>query len=320
MNPCIRIKRLRSATVIGAALLSLTSPLVRGATAPAATVPELFAGELEDVGPQFLLLAAPRFLRFELWTDLEITGTSNATLVESGLKASTITSAQFGGTWHLAERSFAGGRLAFETGFKFQTYRYGLLAGPKEKINFLEIDRNNFDLAGAHLQIGWRRNSWRAGLAFRGVSLRNRGNHRVFYEELATEWQVARQWHANPRRTWMLGLDGAARWSNTDSFGLLPNSWNSRIEQGLFAVLDQLLGARWRLQPALRVQGSRYLHRDRHRSDFHTSGRVNLVHPLGTAAELRLGIGYDRRTSSELMIADFHKWDLGLAGSARWRF
>ena len=308
---------------LGAALLALATPCAHSATAPAApaaTVPELFAGEMEDVGPQFLLLAQPGARPLELWTDLEVTGTSNATLVETDPKASTITSAQTGGTWHFGERPLRGGRLAFETGFKVQTYRYGLISGPKAKINFLEIDRNDFDLIGAHVQAGWRREGWLVATALRGASLRNRGNGRVFYQELAGEWQIFRQWRTTPRRAWTIGLEGAARWSQTDSFGLLPVGWNNRIEQGLIAVLDQNLGARWRIQPALRVQGTRYTYRDRDRSDVHASGRLSLVHALTTAAELRLGLGYDRRDSSEPVIADFRKWDLGLAGSARWRF
>lgn len=313
--PCCRLRVLCA----GAVLLALAVPGVRPA-APPPSVPELFAGEFEDVGPQYLLVAAPRPQPLELWTDLEITSTSNATLVETNPKSSTVTSAQAGGTWHFASRPLRGGRLGVEAGIKFQTYRYGLLSGPKEKINFLEIDRNNFDLVGAHLQAAWRREGWLATATLRGASLRNRGNDRVFYGELASEWQIFRQWRLGTHRTGALGLEGAARWSHTDSFGLLPAGWNNRIEQSVIAVLDQDLGRRWRLQPAVRVMGSTYTHRDRDRSDVHASARLSLIYPLAPAAELRLGLGYDRRDSSEPLIADFSKWDLGLAGGAHWRF
>lgn len=299
---------------------AVTSPAAPAAANPSQTVPELFAGELEDVGPQFLLLAAARPRPLELWTDVEFTSTSNATLVESDPKSSSLTSAQAGGTWHFGERTYRGGRLRFETGFKAQTYRYGLLMGTKEKINFLEIDRNNFDLLGAHVQAGWRRDGWLAAVALRGSSLRNRGNHRVFYQELGLEWQAYRQWRPGLRQTLTLGLDGAARWSHTDSFGLLPDGWNNRVEQAVVAAFDQSIGRGWRLQPAVRLQGTRYTHRDRERSDVHRSFRLSLIRPLGSAAELRFSVGYDRRVSSEAAMADFAKWDLGIAGSARWQF
>ncbi len=318
MTSALSFPGLRRLVSACAALVLLAPGPGRGAVAPA-TVPELFAGEFEDVGPQFLLLEAARPRPMELWTEFEVTSTSNATLVETDPSSSTLTSAQAGGTWHFAERPRWGGQLAFETGFKVQTYRYGLFADPKRKVNFLEIDRNNFDLVGAHVGAGWRRDGWLALATLRGASLRNRGNDRVFYQEGALEWQVYRQWRYGARSSVTAGAEGAVRWSHTDSFGLLAPGWNDRVEQSLVAVLDQALGARWRLQPALRVQGSHYTYPDRRRHDVHASGRLSLVRELGRA-ELRLGVGYDRRDSSEAVIADFSKWDLSLAGRLQWRF
>ncbi len=282
-------------------------------------VEDLFAGEIDDVGPQYLLLANARPQPLELWSDLEITGTSNATLVETNPKASTITSAQAGGTWHFAARPHWHGQLALETGFRLQTFRYGLLAGPKQKINFLEIDRNNFDLVGAHVAANWRRDSWLASLALRGASFRNRGADRVFYQEASLEWQVFHQWRFGARTTVTAGGEGALRWSHTDSYGLLAPGLNNRVEQALVAVLDRALSENWRVQPALRAQATRYTHRDRHRGDLHASARVSLIRAVGHG-ELRLGLGYDRRESSEAESFDFSKWDLALGGRMQWRF
>ena len=302
---------------LGAMLALFAAAVVRAAVPPA--VPELFAGEFEDVGPQYLLLTAARPQPLELWSDLEITRTSNATLVESAPTASTITSVQAGGTWHFPERPRWGGRLSYETGFRVQTYRYGLFADPNRKINFLEIGRNNFDLVGAHGTAAWRRDGWLALASLRGASLRNRANDRVFYQEGSCEWQAYRQWNLGARSSLTMGAEGALRWSHTDSFGLLAPGWNNRVEQSLVAVIDWALGARWRLQPAVRVQGSHYTYRDRKRDDVHGSGRLSLVRPIGPF-ELRLGLGYDRPNSSEAAIADFSKWDLGLAGRVQRRF
>ncbi len=289
-----------------------------GAATPA-RVPELFAGELDDVGPQYLLLAAARPQPMELWSDLEITGTSNATLVETDPTSSTITSVQAGGTWHFAPRPRRRGQLAFETGFRVQTFRYGLLAQRQPKINFLEIDRNDFDLVGAHVGTTWRREGWLAAASLRGISLRNRAADRVFYQEASLEWQVFRQWRIGSRTALTAGGDGALRRSHTDSYGLLSPGWNNRVEQSLAVVLDRSLGAGWRLQPALRLQASHYTDRDRRRQDTHASGRLSLVRPIGRA-ELRLGVGYDRRESSEPGISDFQKWDLTLGGRVQCRF
>ena len=318
MNALRIFRRLLPVLLLGAGLAAPRA----GAQVPgmAPTVPELFAGELDDVGPQYLLLEKPRVRALDLWTDLEMTGTSNATLVETHPTFSTITSAQAGVTWQSARQSRWGGQLGWEAGVKGQAYRYGYITGVKQKVNFLEIDRNDFDLIGAHLRADWRREHWLAAVTLRGSTLRSKATNRIFYEEAALEWQLYHQWPLAARRILAAGFEGAARLSRTDSFGLLPEGWNDRVESGLFALFDQPLGSRWHLQPALRVFASRYTNTGRQRSDWHESARLTLGYALTKQAELRLSGGYDHRESSEALIADFSKWDLGLAAGAHWWF
>ena len=318
MNPATLFLRFLLVMFLGAGVA--VPPAAAQAPGGPSTVPELFAGELDDVGPQYLLLARPAAPPFELWTDFEITGTSNATLVENNPTFSTITSAQAGVRWQSARRPRWGGQWGWEAGVKGQVYRYGYLTGVKQLVNFVEIDRNNFDLVGVHLRTDWRRERWSAGLTLRGSTLRSTAAKRVFYEEAALEWQLFHQWTLTPQRTLAVGLEGAWRLSSTDSFGLLPGGWNDRAEQGVLVVLDQAMGAQWRFQPALRVLASRYIHTGRNRTDWHESGRLALIRTLSPFAELRLSAGYDRRDSSEALIADFRKWDLALAASGHWRF
>lgn len=287
---------------------------------PPPTVPELFAGELDDVGPQYLLMEKPRSRALTLWTDLEITGTSNATLVETNPTFSTITSAQAGVIWQAAPRPRWGGIFRWEAGARAQAYRYGYLTGVKQLVNFVEIDRNNFDLIGAHVRADWQRGPWLAGLTLRGTTMRSTLTRRVFYDEVALEWQLYRHWSLAARRTLVVGLEGADRVSETDSYGLLPEGYNDRVEQSAVVVLDQALGARWHLQPTARVLATRYTNPGRNRTDWHASARLTLVYALSQQAELRLSGGYDRRDSTELLIADFRKWDLALGASGHWRF
>lgn len=315
---------LRHACLLSFALV-LVASVTPARTAPADapgenTIPELFTGELEDVGPQYLLLPAAQRQPWELWTDVEITGTSNATLVNSNPKFSTITSVQAGVTWHAAPTPRWGGQLDWEAGLRGQTYRYGYLTGVKEKINFVEVDRNNFDLVGAHVRAAWSRGDWTVAASLRGTTMRNRAAGHTFYEELALEWQAFRNWQLTPTRAAAIGLEGAGRVTNTDSYGIFPDGWNDRAELGWFAVLDQALGRGWHVQPAVRLMATRYTRSGRSRTDWQGSARAALIHPLGRRAELRLSAGYDQRESTESDISDYHKWDLALAGSASWRF
>ncbi len=283
-------------------------------------IPELFIGEMEDVGPQYLLLPNARRRAWELWTDLEITGTSNATLVNDNPSFSTITAVQAGVNWHAPVTPRWTGQFTWEVGARAQTYRYGYLTGMKEIINYVEVDRNNFDLIGIHLRGTWWRDNWLASAGLRTSTMRNRTASHTFYEELALEWQLFRTWTLTPRRSLAAGLEGAGRMTNTDSYGIFPKGWNDRVEQGLFAVLDQTLGLGWHVQPAVRMMAGHYTQSGRSRNDWHVSGRVAVTHSLGRNADVRLSAGYDQRESTESEISDFKKWDLALALSASWRF
>jgi hypothetical protein len=302
-------------------LLALLGSAAFAQTAPGPTAPELFAGELNDLGPQFLLqpgaAAAPRY---EAWTDFELTGTSNVTLAPSHPTASTLLSAQGGITWRGLAQARWGGRFNVEAGLRGQAYRYGFLSNANHPVDFIEIDRNNFDLAGAHTQGVWRRGNWLATAGLRGATLRSRSTGRQFYREAVGDAQLVRQWGWRQSTFVAAGVDGARRWTRTDSFGLLPASWNDRAELAAFVTLEQRLGAHWRLQPSARVQGARYTHADRRRTDRHLFARLTLARDLGSHAELRLSLGHEQRESTEVLITDYRKWDLGLGGSARWTF
>ncbi|WP_221029370.1 hypothetical protein [Actomonas aquatica] len=285
-----------------------------------ATVPSLFVGELDDVGPQYLLIAQPKPHRWQLWADLEITATSNVTLVETDPATSTLTVAQVGLNRDSARHAHWGGTLGWQVGAQAQAYRYGFLAGENEKVNLVEIDRNNFALGGLHARLDWQSGPWYAAVTARASTLRANATDHTFYEELATEWALFWQKPLGAGRTLVLGGDGAMRFSATDSFGLLPHDWNNRIEQSISVLLDQTIGTRWHLRPSLRYLASHYTAAERDRFDQQVGARLAATCPLGRHAEMRLIVGFDHRESSDPLVPDFQKWDLGLAASAQWRF
>lgn len=286
----------------------------------ARTVPELFAGEMDDVGPQYLLEAKPAPRHFEAWTDWEYSGTDNVMLESTNPVSSTLLSAQAGVTWRSSARPMAKGALTVEAGARAQAYRYGFLANSNHPVNFIEIDRNNFDLGGAHVAVDWRRSNWLVIGGVRAAGLRSRSTHRRFYEEMVTDLQVLRQWNPRPATALAAGIDASRRWTRTDSFGLLPSSWNDRAEFGLILSAEQRLGTAWKLQPSARLQITHYTHADRPRQDRHLFFRLSLARPITESAEVRLSIGQEQRESTDPLVPDYHKWDLALGGTVRWRF
>lgn len=324
MNP-VQPRYSRFALLVAIALAALLGePRLQAQAASrglvAHTVPELFVGELDDVGPQFLLQARPSERHFEVWTDWDYSATSNVTLESSKPVSSTLLAAQAGVSWRSTPRALAGGSLTWETGIRVQGYRYGFLANSNHPVNFIEIDRNNFDLGGANAGLSWRRNNWLVTGGVRGATLRSRSTNRRFYEEFVGDVLALRQWTLRPTTAVAVSADAARRWTRTDSFGLLPDPWNDRLEVGVVASAEQRLGPTWRLQPSFRVQYTHYTHADHARQDRHLFFRVSLVRPIGDNAEVRLSVSQEQRESSDGMVPDYHKWDAGLGGSARWRF
>ena len=304
----------------------LAPPLAAQVSAPpppfaaGAPVPELFAGELADLGPQYLLLPAPRAGELELWGDAEYSGTSNVMLEETQPQASSVLSLQSGVNWRSTPHAWGAGRVTWQAGARAQTYRYGFLANANTPINFIEIDRNNFDLAGAHLSAQWQHARWLAGTALRGALLHNRHSGREFYREAALEAHLLRLWTPTPRLRLAAGADAAWRRTRTATFGLLPAGWNDRVELALVAAAEWDCGEAWRLAPALRVQGAHYTQRERERDDVVASARLALVRPLGPHTEMRLSLSHDRRESSEPLVTDYAKWDAALGAAFAFRF
>lgn len=290
------------------------------AQSPPPTVPELFAGELDDVGPQYLLVAAPRPPAWDAWCDLEITATSNVTLIETTPASSTLTVAQAGLTHRSQPFARWGGQSHWQLGAHAQAYRYGYLTGVHEQINLVEISRNNFDLGGLHARLDWQRGPWIAAVTARASSLRSTATRRTFYQELASEWSLFWQKPLTPKRTLAVGLDGAMRFSATASFGLLPSAWNNRVEQSFVATLDQQLGGSWHVQPTVRYLVSHYVAANRNRTDQQVAARLTLTRAVGRHLEVRLSAGYELRESNDPVIPDFRKWDGGVAAGGRWRF
>ncbi len=288
---------------------------------PRATVEELYAGELDDTGPQYLLVTKEAAAtRFVAWTHADVNVTDNATFTETNPKSSTVASFQAGLDGRLTERSLAGGKLAVDASVRGQFYRYGLVGGANKVIDFTQVDRNNFDLFGTHLRAAWTRGPWLVDSALQGSLLRNRSAGRTFYRDLAWSAGLYRQWKTGQSSTLVLGGDVSRRWSWTDSYGLLPSSWNDRLETSLVAVWSMPLrtGLVWR--NTARAHFAEYTHSDRHRSDITGTLGSEIDWRLGKGVELRFFVAHERRNSTEAAIPDYTRWDLGSGAGLRWSF
>lgn len=292
-------------------------------TVPAAppAVDELYAGEFNDVGPQYLLVpVAARPLRHVAWVRTDVSGTDNATFTETSPRSSSVLSLQAGVDGRLHTGTLAGGNLAFDAGARLQLFRYGLPGGDNKVIDFLQVDRNNFDLGAAQARMSWQRGPWLADASVQGSVLRNRSVGRIFYREAGGTAALYRQWKFTGGSTLLVGGDVARRWSWTDTYGLLPTSWNDRVEVALSGSWSRPLrtGLVWRT--TARVHAADYTHADRHRRDVTGTLGTELVWAVQERLEVRLFVSHERRDSTEPGIPDYKRWEAGTGAGLRWAF
>jgi hypothetical protein len=93
-------------------------------------VPELFPGEIEDVGPQFLVArpeaAQPEHRWFDAFFDTQLFYTSNALLSEKGNQDTSVMVFTLQAAINLPPMEVAGGILSPRVGYRHQWWRYSL--------------------------------------------------------------------------------------------------------------------------------------------------------------------------------------------------
>lgn len=310
------------------ALLSLAValPLAALAAAPAdrpsaSAVEEIYRGEFDDTGPQYLLQpAAGRAARFAVWSRADASWTDNATFTETNPGQTTVSSFQLGGDVNCLERTVAEGKLRLAAGAHGQIFRYGFASDDDRVIDYLQVDRNNFDLLGTHVRATWQRGPWLAASALQGTMLHNRSAGRTFYRELAWDAALYRQWSVAGKATVLVGADLARRWSTTETYGLLPRSWNDRAEAGLTAAWQQPIRGKLAWRATARAQASEYLHADRSRRDVTGSLGAELIYTWRERCDLRVFVSHERRDSTEPGIPDYARWEAGAGAGMRWEF
>lgn len=315
----------RSASAL-ASLAAVALPLAARAATPAerpsaTAVEEIYRGELDDTGPQYLLQpAAGRPTRFSVWSRADASWTDNATFTETNPGETTVSSFQLGGDVRCLERTIADGKLRLVAGAHGQIFRYGFASDDDRVIDYLQVDRNNFDLLGAHLRATWQRGPWLAASSLQGTLLHNRSAGRTFYHELAWDAALYRQWSVAGKATVLVGADLARRWSTTETYGLLPRSWNDRADAGLTAAWQQPIRGKLAWRATARAQTSEYLHADRSRRDVTGSLGAELIYTWRERCDFRVFVSHERRDSTEPAIADYARWEAGAGAGVRWEF
>lgn len=288
------------------------------------TVPQLYEGELEDLGPQLLLLEKVKRKLFEVYVDFQLYRSSNATLSEMHTSTDV-----FVGTAQMAylfkPTKFQGGDVNTRIGVRFQSFMYGTLGNDDTPIlpGTAPVDSLDFFSRSAFADLAWTRGMWRvtAGLTYTSL-VGAHGNEQNFYYEWVPAWSIGRLHPINDNWTAFYLYDGALHLSTT----LTQRAFNGdddvdrKIDNALSAIFTRKLGERLSFQPSARLQVSEYLANNRARTDYIASLVATIQYQITEEVSGRIFTSYDARESDEPATADYRNNNVGLGVSGYVKF
>lgn len=275
--------------------------------------PELFQGEMKDVGPQSILKMRPKRTLFEVVADSQFFYTSNQNLTEDATGTTLfVNTAQVS----LAPSAWqtSAGAVAPRLGVRQQWFNYGLGDEPANKG---ELD---FDQQTLFAEAKWAfRQDWTADVGAEWSRLINHLPTYTAYRQFYSEWtpRVAVTRAIPFSETRSLIFSWSVNYRLTDSAPQIPTAIsgitrhaNDRMDNTFLAAYTHVVGPKLTLQPYYRLLLTRC---------GSQAGRLDYLHNFGLSAyvtlhqnvSLRGFLAYEIRDSDTIGIEDYQKFDLG---------
>lgn len=283
-------------------------------------IPQLYDGELEDIGPQYLLLEAPKRKWFNLFADLQVYSSDNASLFEDNPEGTDIIAATAQVAFLPYKGKFQDGDIGTRIGYRQQMFYYGALSGSSQTVNGTTARDLDFNNRQPFADVSYNRGPLSLRLGVYYSELRNRESSERFYSELAPNWSASYAKELSPTAILTYTYFGSYRISETESFGFLPDSWNDQVKNSVSATYSRLLSEKLILQAALGVTYSNYTHSDRSRNDLLRFTNLSLVYVYSDKISARVYTSYDSRSSDEALVEEYNNWNIGTAVSLNMSF
>ncbi len=274
--------------------------------------PELFQGELKDVGPQSILKVKQKRTLFEVAFDSQFFYTSNQNLAEDASGTSLfVNTAQI--SYAPMPFQTSSGAFAPRAGVRQQWFNYGLGDKPATKGD------NDFDLQAVFGEVKWAfRQDWTAEAGVEWSRLINHTPNYTTYRQFYTEWvpRVGVTRTVPFGETKSLTFSWQMNYHVTDSPDALasappaPRNTNDRMDQSFLVAYSHILGPKLSVQPYYRLLLTRY---------GSQSERFDYLHSFGFSAYLTLRenislrgfLSYEIRDSDSPIVPDYSKFDIG---------
>ena len=294
-------------------------------------VPALYDGELEDLGPQYLLVAKPKVAHkwFTATADWQTYYTNNAALAPNNKGASDVSVATAQLMAQAAAYTFGDLQVQPRVGFRYSAYWYGVLSGRDSRVGGVPVKYSDFmtytPFAEASYQYGNFLGS--TGVRYSAFTNDTKISEGTFYQEWAPYWLFGYQWQISKSQMLLVQYDGDFRFSNTaNPTGLLTTGINDRTDNAVSVIYSYILGGKWAFQPTYRYQRSYYtdsksnpIPGEGRRDDTYNTVSLVVAYYFTDWCAARVFTSYEWRNSSAPG-NDYRVANAGLGASLNYKF
>jgi hypothetical protein len=263
-------------------------------------VPELYAGETGDVGPQSVLQLKPRRTYIEAFADAQYFYTDNMFLADQNKQGADVLVSTVSAALAPTPYDFQDGLLAPRLGYQQQWFTYGQ-GGPQtvNAFNFathtfsrVNLDQFDFNVMTVFSDLSWSRQNWTftAGGYYR--QLNNAQSTDEFYKEYVPRWAARRDFFTGEKTTLSIGYEGDCRL--TETANVPPQNgcnFNNRVDNSLVVAGSWQWCRHAILQPSYRFQQTHFTAATR--DDYLNSFALALYIPINDYITLRGYVSYD---------------------------
>lgn len=296
----------------------ITAPAMR--LEAGTSVPELYPGENEDVGPQRVLQLKPRRQWFDVFVDTQFYWSDN---VNYGGSANELESTVLINTLQAAFSptgiTLRGREFLPQVGVRSQWYNYGLAGASDHALDQLDLD---FEAQTIFAEARYAFTSNLHGYA--GVEA-NRLTDQFdyddrFYREIAPYWRLQWFWRLSDSKILSAAYRGFYHFSATETFAFLPSNLNDRTDHSFTIAYTQEILPRFVVQPYYRFQYTYYTEFNERHEYLHDFG-LSLRYHFTNWASVRTFAGYQIKDSDGgVALPDYEKLDLGVGAMLVFRF
>jgi len=287
---------------------------------PAATnaVPELYAGETSDVGPQSVLQVKPRRQLLEAFADVQYLYTDNMFLANQGKHGADVLVSTVQAALAPTPYECHDGLFAPRLGYQHQWFAYGLANSPTvsafdlSTATYKNLELNYFDFNALTVfgEVAWSRQNWTFTLGGDFRQLMDSDVYSEFYQEYVPHWSVRRDFKTSENTALSIAYEGDYRL--TDSQFVPPtagNDYNDRADNSLVIAGSWRLCQHLILQPSYRFQATHFTRTDR--DDLLHSFGLALYCPITDKVTLRTYVTYDNMHTDGFYVQNYQKLDAG---------